>query len=247
MSRYMKTNNVYYKNIALKIREKTEKEKTYTPAEMPSGIDEVFESGKNAEYIDFWNKFTNNFTRERYYYGMGSEGWNEKTFNPPATIYPINATSMFYAAKITQVLKTQVDFSRATTVNQAFYACTELKFVEFFDATSAVSLNGAFQGCYSLESLTLKVREENTYNDKTFSGCELLKNLIVIGTIAQNGFDVSSCVKLSRESLGSIVQSLSQTTQGLTVVLPKNAASLYGEGWSAVVGSRPNWTIAYGV
>lgn len=46
----VKTDDKYYIAIAEKIREKTGTSATYTPSEMPSGIDAAFSEGKTLGY-----------------------------------------------------------------------------------------------------------------------------------------------------------------------------------------------------
>ena len=95
-----------------------------------AGSAQGFLLGRHQEYIDFWNSFTENWTRVNYRYSFGGVGWNEKTFNPPQTIKPTNAQYLFYAAGIVKVTKAQLALSNNTNSTGVFYACSSLAEIE---------------------------------------------------------------------------------------------------------------------
>lgn len=97
--------------IAEKIREKTGTDETYTTAEMPGGVEAVYEAGaasgggnteaaynegyadgQQAEHDRFWDTYQQNGNRTAYQGGFAGAGWNKDTFKPK---YPvtINTTS----------------------------------------------------------------------------------------------------------------------------------------------------------
>ncbi|MBO7176024.1 MAG: hypothetical protein J6W14_01500, partial [Clostridia bacterium] len=72
--------------IASKIREKTGGAETYTTAEMPSGVESVYEAGKKAEYDAFWDSFQENGNKKAYAYVFAGSGWNKETFRPKYSV-----------------------------------------------------------------------------------------------------------------------------------------------------------------
>ena len=91
------TDDIYYQNIANKIREKTGGETTYKPSEMPSGLDEVYEAGKKAEHDVFWDVCQNYGNRTDYSNAFGGQGWRPDNFKPKYDIRPTNGYMMFRA------------------------------------------------------------------------------------------------------------------------------------------------------
>ena len=74
--------------------------------------------------------------------------------------------------------------------------------------------------------------------------------------ITKNGFDVQWSTELSKESIISIINALSDTTTALTVTLSKtavnnafetakgNADGSTSEEWAALIATKQNWTIS---
>ena len=94
--------------------------------------------------------------------------------------------------------------------------------------------------------------------DNIFAGASALEEITITGTIGQNGFSISPCVKLSKDSIKSVINALSTTTSGLTVTLSKTAVNnafgidvddttTWAEGteYYELRHSKDNWTISY--
>ena len=152
-------------------------------------IPQVHEAGKHAEYTALWREITQNGGRTTYQYGFAGYSWTDVTFNPPETLRPINARSMFYLSSLTSVSNSQVDFSNATDMRETF-------------------LNSR-----DLTSLTLAIGDNNkTFNANTFGGCEDLTDLTIIGTINDNNFNVQWSENLTHDSLLSVINALVDKT-----------------------------------
>ena len=88
-----------------------------------------------------------------------------------------------------------------------------------------------------------------------FGYCNKLEEVRIEGTIGQNGLDLRWSTKLSRASIESIINALSDTTSGLSITLSLaavNRAFAYVENgddgsinqpWLDLVASKPNWAI----
>ena len=99
----------------------------------------------------------------------------------------------------------------------------------------------------------LIVGEKNTFT-KTFDNCAELINIVMEGTIASSvSFPHSN--KLSKNSIVSILNTLSSTVTGQTLTLNSEAVNTafetsFGvadgsssEEWTSLVASKTNWTI----
>lgn len=88
-------------NIASAIRERTGKETTYTDEEMPAGVGEVYDAGKQAEYDAFWDAFQDYGNRTDYYRAFYGAYWTEKCFKLK---YPIVASNIIGAFAYNSIL-----------------------------------------------------------------------------------------------------------------------------------------------
>lgn len=229
----------------------------------------AYEAGKKSEYDAFWDSFQKNGERRYYYYAFLNSGfgWSKKTFKPKYDIIcEGSASQCFYAWENTEetinfgaVLKQQgviLDTSRATNVSN-FFAYGK-SFIGEFPTISCenagANTNGLFRGCKVSKIEKLIVTEQTSF-DASFSGCYELVDIVFEGTIAKGNLNTSSCTKLSKASIISVISHLSDTTTGLTVTLSKTAVddAFEEEGgavgsvsseWDALVATKPNWTIA---
>ena len=92
--KYVVTDDNHYTQIANTIRTKTGQANTYTPSQMPSGIEAVYDSGKQAAYDEFWDIFQQNGTRRSYRSSFGL-GWNAEIFKPKYDIRVTYGQYMF--------------------------------------------------------------------------------------------------------------------------------------------------------
>lgn len=245
-------NSKWFENIASAIREKTGTETTYTPSEMPRGIDEVYEKGQEKEKSDFWDIFQQNGARTNYIYGFGGYGWNDTTFKPKYNIVPTgSASGLFYDVKIKNLedllLKAGVtlDTSNCTGMVNAFResSVTAVPAIDTrnFDDSN---LQGAFRLCSSLvtiRKLILQTDGKQTYTN-TFDECSKLQNIVVEGVIGRTvTFRWSP---LSVGSLKSIISCLKDYTgsseYSYTITFKASAfATLETEGATAEYNGTP--------
>lgn len=270
----VRTDDRNYQNIAAKIREKTGAATTYKPSEMPSGVDEVYEAGKKAEYDAFWDGKLLGGTRTNFAYFIYGERHTAETFKPTHDIRPVgDVTDMFSCAlssvgeygllnmkDVEDSCNMVFDFSKATVFIRTF-ARGFWKHLNIIDLSSAINTQFAFYGGYlgnqknGIESIERLIISENTVlANSTFQYATQLKHAIFVGIIATN-INLSDS-PFDKESLTSIINTLSTTTTGLTVTLSLtavNKAFETSEGandgstsaeWLALVATRSNWTIA---
>ena len=112
-----------------------------------------------------------------------------------------------------------------------------------------------FEYSYIRQIPLLRIDENTTFSN-TFRDCTKLKDVIMEGTIGQNGFDTHWSTAVSKASIKNIIECLSTTATGLTVTLSKTAVDKAFETstnavngstsneWVALIATRNNWTIS---
>jgi len=223
--------------IADKVRSKLDNGYLFTPEEMPSAVDEVFEAGKKAfiyEYVQ-----ANNGSLYQAFYGPH---WTDETYllTEKDTLIVAkdgSCNQMYTSSRITDT-KITLDISKAAQTYALF--SNKIVTVRKVIVSSNNKLKGAFLGCNSLVDVTIE------------------------GTIASD-FDISSATKLSKASITNIFGCLSTETSGLTVTISKTAVknafptSVDAEGniieknedgtlteWGKLRTTKSNWTISFG-
>ncbi len=226
-----------FKEIADKIREKTETVDLIKPSDFADKIEAVyaagqsagggsydagFADGKQAEYDAFWDAFQENGNRKVYNYSF--TGWTDEIYNPKYPILVVGDVSVGNSYNSTKITDTKVSITAS---------CKNL--ITFF-ANSAQLV--------TIPSLDLS--GVTTLIDRCFSSCSRLQNLTMVGSINANGFDVSPCKSLTHKSLMSIITALADKTQdtsgtewvctlgtdNLNKLTDAEIAVATGKGWS---------------
>lgn len=251
--------NTKMKAIADEIRAVTGETDPLTLDDMAENVPKVFEAGKKDEYDAFWDAFQENGNRINYSGLFAATTLDpRKWFKPKYDIVP---TSLYMFTWVAGDSVKQTDFAQlfneagirfdTSQCTQFQYAFTAGKRFGIIDTRSATNIGiQIFYTNSALETIDeLIVHENLSFGRMTFQGCSALKNLKVTGTIGKTGFDVQDCKKLSRESIESIINALSESTSGLTVTFSKTAVvnafgSVDNAQWQTLLSSKPNWTIS---
>lgn len=204
-------------------------------SEYADKVGEVYEAGeqagKQAEYDAFWDVYQDYGSRTHYNAAFAGFGWNDEIFNPK---YPLE--NVQYAANT--FLQSNV---------------TEVKRIGFTEMLTA--LISTFESARELRTLNIVLSETNTFA-QTFRYCVALVHLSITGTIGGSGLSLSDSTLLSKDSILSVINALSDTTSDLTVTLSLTAvnnAFETSEGaadgstsdeWLALVETKSNWTIS---
>lgn len=151
--------------------------------------------------------------------------------------------------------KYTVKFGGAWSGRQAFAWNLLIKEISVDIIMAGTDIGGAcFEGSKYLHTIKKITLESGTIISNWFDYCTSLVNLTIEGTIGQNGFNVSWS-PLSKASLISVINALSDTTTGLTVTLRLAAVNTAFETtagaadgstsdeWTALIATKPNWTI----
>ena len=235
--------------------------------------DDWYERGKQAERDAFWDAFQG-ATRRRWSSSFQYECWNDTTFYPKYNlIISGDASALFRYCGITDLegrlneCGVTLDTSECTSLNTGFGESQFLTIVPPINVekcTASNATNGLFAGCRSLKTVRKFIVSEETLFSKTFQNCPLLENIVFEGTISDS-LDFGSCTLLTRASIESIINHLSDKASGETLTLSETAVDKafawtapgpdeekyeYGgleEGsgniWYPLVASKPNWQI----
>ena len=191
----------------------------------------------------FWDVYQNYGNRQNYTNAFNGDGWYDSIFTPKYLVKPIGeATGMFNRCRLTVVNEDKVDFSEATILQTVFQNALMLTSV-VMDASSATIMNQTFRGSYAIETITINNLNESCTFNAAFHGSSGLVDLQITGIIGQGGFDVSSCVKLTHDSLMNIINVLKVSDTAMTCKLgATNLAKLTDE--QKAVATTKGWTLA---
>lgn len=246
-------------NIGNAVRGLTGTEEKYTLSNLPAKIEEAFaasdygkgvEDGKKAQYDAFWASYMktliNGGSAQNLFSGSG---WNGDNFYPKYNMEPLStATAMFSYFSwdsdapyldLAQRLKdcgVTLNTAYATVVAQMFTSAY-VTHIPKISVISSTSLDRVFRGtkAVTIDELELKEDGTNTFNN-IFQNCTALENIVITGTIGQNGFSVSDCTKLTKDSILGKVATAEQITSGKNLV-ELNGVYYYG----GIIGALKNY------
>lgn len=223
--------------------------------------DKVFEAGKKSEYDKLWDAFQGLGNRANYIRAFSGNYWNNENFKPKYPIKPSDdASYMFDNTGLTDFDFVEkgivLDISKATSVTYMFRNAKGIKRIGIFDCyTSRKNVNRPFYGC-CIETIDEFVSYDDTVYVSTFRYATELKNITMSGVIASNSLSFGSCTLLSKDSLYSIINCLSNETDGLSIELSLQAVNKAFETstdandgstsseWLTLTGTKSNWTIS---
>lgn len=245
--------------IANAVRAKLGTEQAYTLSELSENVDTVYQKGKQTQTDTFWEsaqKTSAGALRTDYSYAFAGAMWNDETYLPKYNIAPSNCSNMFiHNYEIHSPFKCSaypnapitIDTSSSTSFDRFIYDCV-VKTVPTINTTSATRLSSAFSyavGLETIDKLILKSDGSQTFSS-VFQGTTTLENIVIEGTIGQNGFDVSPCTKLTHDSLLSIINALkdySGTTTAKTVTLGATNLAKLTDAEKATATEK-GWTLS---
>lgn len=208
--------------------------------------------GKQAEYDRFWDAYQDYGNLTDYHSAFRKRSWNDANFRPKYDMKPVGAygAQMFQQCGITNlagILDSQgvvLDFSACDSLLQVFQS-SAITHIPEIDATNAISLNYTFS-CEKLQEIAkLKVSEKSSSYQMTFRNAYQLEKVIIEGTIAAS-IDLHWS-PLTRASLESVMDALSNTTTSMTASFMKTAveAAFTTDEWNTRVATakEKNWTI----
>ncbi len=243
-------------------------ERGYHDGEIVGGgsYDEGFADGKQAEYDAFWDVYMpDNIINSQYIFY--SPRWTDANFYPNKDIkLKGGATFAFSSHRITNLKQRLIDCgvtldtSGVTSGNYMFCFCsvlTHLPSISLLGLTDQVSNMFADNNAMiEVEKITLKDDGSTTFVG-WFNNCNALTTITFEGVIGQD-INFKWSTKLTKASIESIVNHLSDNVSGKTLTLSKTAADTafpcwldgvnYGCGgngeWIELVATKSNWQIS---
>lgn len=233
----------------------------YGSAGYDEGYAQGIEEGKQAEYDALWDSMQDGGKRTLYEYAF--RYWSGEEINPKHPIVSTSMNAMFtsctnllYAPKVTPA------DGYFTSIYTAFTNCNSLKSIDWeipvSGATTSVFSN-VFLNCYELvtiKKLIIDCPSTVSFVTNSFGYCHKLENIEFGGTIRNAGLNLQWSKKLSKASIISLINALSDETSQLTVTLSLDAvkkAFETSEGandgntsdeWESLNRSKPYWSIA---
>ena len=223
-----------------------------------SGINDGIEQGEQSAYDKFWDTLQVNGTLTDYRGVFAGSSWTPELFNPKYPIRPKYAQYMFCNFcrhdnskyfELIDLSKWNIDFSECKGFNNAFQNA-RIKNTGFIDFSAATAQLDRVFDCSdwgSIEKISLKVVETNTYSIP-FYYCDDTTEIIFSddSVIANNGLSFQWSSKLNKDSIISIFNALSPTTTGKSITLSKTAVNnaFTDEEWATLIATKPNWTIS---
>ncbi len=246
--------------IASSIREKTGSDTHYTTAEMPDGVGEVYEAGKQAEYDRFWDNFQRIFDGSISTYCrtmFGGCGWDKENLNPKYKMTPTQADGMFlncgiYASEPIDfsAIRDKFDFSRAKdfidTFSNAYMINIDIEVPSRITNIARMFKSNGFPA-YSPNHITLKVSETVINWTETFSYCINLTDLCFKdGSVVSRSVDLKHS-PLTVESMKSVISALKDYSAiggAYTLTLKKDREAMLTDEEKAVATNK-GWTLVW--
>ena len=219
----------------------------------------VFEAGKQAEHEEFWSNVLSN---RQWQYKFGGGAWNDLTFRPPFDIVPtgVYGNHMFSLcdikdlAGILEECGVTLDITPCTTrCDSMFHYATKLTRVPYLDfrqyTGTIAPLTNMFYNCTSLHTIEgLHFKDDGTTktDHTTFQNCTSLENITIYGVIGSD-FDIHYS-PLTKESIESVVEALSDTAEGKGVSFNNaafTAAFPTEDDLVDIYMRKMNWNIVY--
>ena len=212
-----------------------------------------FDAGKQAEYDAFWDAYQQNGKRTNYAYAFGGDGWRTAAlFKPKYDLKPINANCMFAYGSLTgcdlkNLLESSgvvLDTSQTTNFKYFLQYSSPFRIPEL-DTRAANNLNDMVHNANVATIDKLILRDDGSQEIHSIIRFSPgLENIVIEGVIGSN-VNLSESIKLTKASIESIMNALSDISASKTLQLSKTAVNnaFTTDAWNALVASKPNWTI----
>ena len=210
--------------------------------------------GKKAEYDAFWDGYQQNGNRSNYSNAFRI-GWTNTLFKPKYDIKGAGSfASAFAATDISGDLESlliavgiKLDTSKATSLNSCFYNATKITKVPTINTTGTSDITYLFESATALKTIDkLILKSDGSQSMNAFRSLPALEDLVIEGTIGQNGLDIHWSTKLTKESIMNIIGALknySGTGTTMTVTLGATNLAKLSDGEKAMATEK-GWTLA---
>lgn len=225
--------------------------KPYQGKGYADGYNVGVEDGKKAEYDAFWDAFQQNGTKTAYNYAFYNPSWTDENFRPKYDIKPTKTGGerMFANSHITNVKQilldcgVVLDTSGLTTASAMCQAANHITHMPYLDLSNCSSLNNAFQSCFNMVELHIKVSENASFVNAFYS-CPV-QELTIEGTIGKD-ISLGASNLLTDASVQSVIDALKDLTGATaqTLTFHKDVGNKLTEEQKAAITAK-NWTLVY--
>ncbi len=231
-------------------------------AAVSENMQRVYDAGKTAEYDSFWDSYQQNGNRAEYSEAFSGHGWRQNTFLPKHRIQPLYAYRMFCSHNAggtaydleahLQELGVTLDFSKCTGFQYGF-STANLTRVGVIDCSSATAITNLFTDT-QVQTVDCLVVPDTLLLTNVFTNAFYLSHIIFEGTIGKT-LHIQDC-PLDKESILSILNCLSSTSNGMELCLAKEAVNRTfetesgamdgstSEEWKNLIADKNNWVIS---
>ena len=233
--------------IADAFRSKTGKNDKVALKQMPTEINDTYETGKKSEYDAFWDTYQDNGNRTNYANAFGGVGWTDTLFKPKYNMQITDSYMMFRNTKVTDLsnLSVLLDFSKSINMQYMFQWATT-KHIGVIDMSNmGGQTHGMLGYTYYLHTIDkIIVTERVIFSSDALMQARLLANITFEGVIG-NSIDFQWS-PLTKESITNIIEHLSPTVAGQTVTFKRSAkeAAFTDDEWAELISTKPNWTFS---
>ncbi len=164
------------------------------------------------------------------------------------------AAGIFQSTSISKIDGSHVDWNCVPKMLEAFSSASKLKSVTGINAKNCTDMRHLFRWCHNLETVEFLNYSKATNWLYAFDYCYNLKNVVFSAEPNESGIrteyivgsiDFSDCEALSRDSIMSIINALSDNASYLHLTLSKTAVdnAFVSDEWSTLIAEKPNWSI----
>ena len=221
----------FLSNLANAFRSKLGTTDTINAQDFSDKVDEVYDKGYEDYRKIVWDSLQRGGNRTLYGNLFRQGSATTESFRPIYDIKPTDMATMFMenngTLDLVEALEKSgvvIDTSNCTNIGLAFYGATVTR-IPTLDLSKCTLNDRAFEN-RATKTIIKLIFSETTKFINMFNNTPALENLTVDGIISNNGFNVSTCTKLTHDSLMSIINTLADKTTDTS-----------GTNWVCTLGS----------
>lgn len=207
--------------------------------EAKGGYTEGFEAGEGA----IWDMVQQNGNRTDYSYAF--QKWGCDVLHPKYKIVPTGIRNIVYDCdNLKKIEAKYFDMSQVpygTSTSDSYYYCfgTCLRLEEIEDIGLQPNYSYSYFACYNtnLKKVACIRVDENSVVSNMLWSCEKLEDVTIEGTIGQTGINLRYSTQLSKASITSFVNALSEEpiyASGKSITFSRTAVNREFRGYGAI-------------
>lgn len=231
----------------------------------------VFDAGKKEERKEIWDMIQQNGQRSDYSYGFSN--WYGDNFKPKYDIRPTERAAYMFSnfksrdggsinlVKLLEEAGIAMDLGGITSTTGYNYMIrySDISHLGTIDISHISTLSNMLYAAEKLKQVYLKVNEGTlNFANNIFEGSPNVEDFQIVSGVLGRNVPLGKGHKLSKTSIISVINALSDSGTGYTVTFSKTAINkafgididdetTYPEGSEYYIlrNSKPNWTFSY--